>query len=418
MWQVNLKALLLSWLSLRFRRWSQTSSNVQVKTLQANTSRHEKDVAQTQVTKKAEDFLLARQRELTTEMMNEPASPPEDWLARQSAGPPAHWIERVRQGGAYQLLEEDEPLPQLDDGENVSPAPLLPRPSQVTQPPPLRLQKIKSLEELSQTETHREELRISKSEQGMNESLKTSKNDSSTQLHSQLEGQKKGQAASQKHLWHLPKNTPAQARNSDGIAIKNSDVQQGVTDNNEVKVGAEVNQRFIPKSLKSEAELQKNEIRKSQNNDARLTFSKTQEIRENDAPPKVSSENLKDSFKQKNSRDPGRRNEIEDKNKSAVRSPSLPKILFDQSRIQQKAEEPNYPQVNFRQEKKSQSVTRANRWVEPDQAAPNYQISNDQWPELPESPDYDQLNEMMNRWRDARRQQRLNGEQLGISWSE
>ena len=408
MWQANLKALLLSWLSLRFRRWPQAPSIRRVKTPL------EKDVAQTQVTNQTEDFLSARQQPLTNEL----ASPPADWLARQSAGPPAHWIERVRQGGAYQLLEEEEPLPQLHDGENIRPALLPPRPAQMPQPPPLRLQKIKATEGISMSETRGEELRISKSAQVINKSLRTLERERSAQFHSQAEGQNKPQSASQNPRWQWPENSFGQAQNSDGIAFKNSEVHQGVTDNNEVKVGAEVNQRFISKTLQSEAELQNIEIRQSQNNEARLTFSKTREVREKDAPPRVSSANLKNSPWQKSFRDEQSRNELEGKTKSSVGSPGLPKILFDRSRIQLEDEKYNYPQINFRQEKKSQPVTQSNRWVEPDQAAPNYQLSTEQWPELPESPDTDQLNEMMNRWRDARRQQRLNDEQLGISWSE
>ncbi len=45
--------------------------------------------------------------EAEVRLQEEPAGPPEDWLAKRSDGPPAHWAERVRQS-APELLQDQE----------------------------------------------------------------------------------------------------------------------------------------------------------------------------------------------------------------------------------------------------------------------------------------------------------------------
>ena len=418
MWQTNLKAFLLSWLSRRFRRWSQTSSSVPVKSHWDEMSRQEKDGNPSQETKQTEDNLSVQQQALTNDRMNDLASPPEDWLARQSAGPPAHWIERVRQGGADQLLEADESLTHLNDGENISStAPVL-RPSQMPQPPPLQLQNIKATEGLSKTETQGEQFRGLPSKKGNYQSLKYSERDLSAQFNSSVEGQNKPQPASQNHRWQWPENKPTPSQKSVGTDFNKNAVHHRETDNNEIKGGSNVSRQVIPKTINREVESQPIGDRNSQNNNARLTFTKAREVKENDTQPKESSANLKASDWQKTFVDEQLGKTSEDQTKSTVRTPGLPKVLFDRSRIHLEDTQYYYPTKKIRQEKISHPATRVNPWVGVDQPAPNYQIASDQWPELLESPDSDLLNEMMNRWRDTRRQQRLDDEQMGISWSE
>jgi hypothetical protein len=142
----SFKALLLSLLARRLRRWADSLSEPEHEPAETLAARSEGKVSSASATSEpageshaASGISSASQKSehdhADQSLPDQLAGPPEDWLRRKPAGPPADWLERVRQIAPDLIRQEEE-------GEFVMTArvtePSEPRPKP---PPPLRLER-------------------------------------------------------------------------------------------------------------------------------------------------------------------------------------------------------------------------------------------------------------------------------------
>src|SRR5262245_12221655 len=137
------KALLLSLLARRLRRWADSLSEPEDEPAETRAARSQGKVSSAPAASEpageshaASGISSASQKaepdRADQSLPDRPAGPPEDWISRMSAGPPAHWIERVRQAAPDLLRQEGE-------GESVMTARVI-NPTR-SEPPPLRLER-------------------------------------------------------------------------------------------------------------------------------------------------------------------------------------------------------------------------------------------------------------------------------------